>query len=78
MADAKLPNIRPTIKIAIVSFNFLETIKIKIKTKKLPNADEIIIPKGDISIEVANAGKNCAPKIKNATPKLDPELKPKT
>ena len=39
IALVKLPNINPTIRIAMVSFNFWETNKTAIKTKKLPKLE---------------------------------------
>ena len=39
IALVKLPNINPTIRIAIVSFNFWETNKTAIQTKKLPKLE---------------------------------------
>ena len=44
IALVKLPNINPTIRIAIVSFSFWETSKTAIKTKALPKPEAITIP----------------------------------
>jgi hypothetical protein len=62
----------------MVFFNFLATTKTANKTKKLPKQEAIIIPNGDNKMEVAKPGKKLAPKTTKATPKLEPELKPKT
>ncbi len=62
----------------MVSFNFLETKKTKDKTNKLPKIEASNIPKLDKKTSAKNAGKMEAPIITKATPKLEPELKPKT
>ena len=61
-----------------VSFNYLETKKTKDKTNKLPIMEENKIPKLETKISPKKAGKMDAPIITKATPRLDPELKPKT
>lgn len=78
MALVKLPNIKPTINIAIVSRNLWETAKTANKTKKLPRLEAKIIPYDESKNEAKKGGKNPAPKIIIATPKLAPELNPKT
>ena len=44
IALVKLPNINPTIKIAMVSRNCCDTTKTANKTKKLPKLEAITIP----------------------------------
>ena len=78
MELVKLANIKPTIKIAIVSRNLCETAKTAIKTKKLPKLEAKTIPKDESKIEDKLIGKKAAPKTIVATPKLAPELNPKT
>ncbi len=78
MAPVKLLNIKPTIKIDMVSRSRLDTIKISAKTNKLPRHEAKIIPYEDNKNGEKIEGKNPAPKITNATPKLEPELKPRT
>jgi len=40
--------------------------------------DATTIPDEDSNKEVAKSGRKLAPKITKATPRLDPELRPKT
>ena len=61
-----------------VSRNRLETTIIKSKTKKLPKHEASMIPYEESKISAKNEGSNPAPKITKATPKLEPELNPKT
>ncbi|MNR27452.1 hypothetical protein D3C85_1447270 [compost metagenome] len=74
----KLPNINPTIKIAIVSLNRCETNKTSSKTSVLPKVEAKTIPYDDNAIIFKKDGKKPAPRITKATPKLAPELNPKT
>ena len=78
MALAKLLNINPTINTDIVSLNLLETNKTRSKTDKLPKQEARIIPNDESKISDKKDGKIPAPKITKATPKLEPELNPKT
>lgn len=78
MALVKLPNINPTIKIAIVSRNRFAIIKTEISTIKLPKLEAIIIPNEETNHSDSEMGNKEAPNITIATPKLAPELKPKT
>ena len=78
MALVKLANIKPTIKIAIVSRNRCETAKTANKTKKLPKLEARIIPYDESKLEDKPVGKKAAPMTIVATPKLDPELNPNT
>ena len=63
---------------AMVSRNFCETNNTANSTKKLPKHEAIIIPYEDMIIDDAKLGNNPAPRIIMATPKLEPELNPKT
>ena len=73
-----LPNINPIIRIAIVSLTLLETAKTASKTRKLPKLAAITMLHF-VAIAVANKPpNNPEPKITRATPKLAPELIPKT
>lgn len=78
IALVKLPNINPTIKIAIVSLIRCETAKTAIKTNELPKHDAKTIPYEERKNWLKKVGTKPAPKITNATPKLAPELKPNT
>ena len=78
MALVKLPNIKPTIRMAIVLRKLWETDKTANKTKKLPKLEAKIIPYEESRNEAKTGGKKAAPKITVATPKLAPELNPKT
>ena len=62
----------------MVSLTLVDTIKTASKTKKLPKLAAITILHLEINNAVSDAPKNPAPKITNATPKLAPELIPKT
>ena len=78
MALVKLPNIKPTISIAMVLRKLCETDKTANKTRKLPKLEAKIIPYEESKNEPKTGGKKAAPKITVATPKLAPELNPKT
>jgi hypothetical protein len=56
----------------------LETKKTKDKTNKLPKIEANKIPKLDKKISAKKEGKIVAPIMTKATPKLEPELNPKT
>ncbi len=73
-----LPNINPIIKIAIVSLTFEETIKTNSKTKKLPMLAAITKLHFDNRNVARNPPKIPLPKITKATPRLAPEVIPKT
>ena len=62
----------------MVSLTFEETIKTADNTRKLPKLAAIIILHLDTKIEAKAPLKIPAPKITSATPKLAPELIPKT
>ena len=73
-----LPNIKPIIKRAIVSFILAATISTSDNTRKLPILDAIA---NVMSLKVENAKKpenSEEPIITIAAPKLAPELIPKT
>ena len=78
IALVKLANISPTIKIAMVSRSRWETNKTASKTIVLPKQEARIMPYEDNKKEAKKAGKKADPKITNATPRLAPELNPKT
>ena len=78
MALVKLPNIRPTINIAMVSRRRWDTKRTAIKTRKLPMQEDSTIPYDESNSEVANVGRNAAPRMTKATPRLEPELSPRT
>jgi len=73
-----LPNINPIIKIAIVSRTLEDTIMTANKTKKLPKLAAIT----KLHLEIKKAAKNPlkieAPIITKATPKLAPDVIPRT
>lgn len=73
-----LPNINPIINIAIVSLTLLETAKTANKTIKLPKLAAITILHFVVSVVAKTPPNKPEPKITNATPKLAPELIPKT
>lgn len=73
-----LPNISPIISIAIVSLTFEETNKTAKSTKKLPKLAAITILHLEIKNDVNTPPKKPEPKITKATPKLAPELIPRT
>lgn len=73
-----LPNIRPIMRIAIVSLILLETDRTAKSTKKLPKLAEITIAHLDIKAVANKPPKRPEPKITKATPKLAPELIPNT
>ena len=77
-ALVKLPNISPTIKIDMVSLIRCETDSTSIKTSELPTHEASTIPYEERKMPLKNGGTNPAPKIIKATPKLAPELSPKT
>lgn len=73
-----LPNMSPIIKMAIVSLTLEETTKTASSTKKLPKLAAITTLHLEINNE-ANIPPNIPdPKITKATPRLAPELIPKT
>ena len=57
---------------------FLDAIEIKIKTTKLPKHDASVTPIGEINIDDNTLGNNSPARITKATPRLAPELNPKT
>ncbi len=73
-----LPNIKPIIRIAIVSLTLLETAKTANSTKKLPKLAAITTLHLDINAVAKSPPNNPEPKITRATPKLAPELMPNT
>lgn len=73
-----LPNINPIISIAIVSLTLEDTIKTASSTKKLPKLAAITILHFEINNEAKIPPKKPEPNITKATPKLAPELIPKT
>ena len=73
-----LPNIKPIIRIAIVSLTLLDTAKTANNTKKLPRLAAITILHLEIKAVANKPPNNPEPKITTATPKLAPELIPKT
>ena len=62
----------------MVSLSFWETNKTAINTKKLPKLEASMIPYDERKNTERNGGKKVAPNITIATPKLAPELSPKT
>src|SRR6476469_6970523 len=78
IALVKLPNISPTINIAIVSRSLRETTNTASRTNKLPKQEAMTIPYDEPSIDPKTPGINAAPRITNATPRLEPELSPRT
>ena len=74
MALVKLPNISPTINIAVVSRSFRETARTANSTTKLPRHDAMMIPYGERISGANTDGSKAVPRITNATPRLDPEL----
>ena len=52
--------------------------KTEIKTKKLPKLEAMIVPNEERKNSDSEMGNNEAPKMTIATPKLAPELNPKT
>ncbi len=63
---------------AIVSLTLLETAKTANNTKKLPKLAAITMLHLETSAVAKNPPKILEPKMTNATPKLAPELSPKT
>ena len=78
IALVKLPNIKPTIRIAIVSRNRCDTAKTVSNTIELPMVDAKTTPYDDNKTVLKKGGSKLAPNITKATPKLEPELSPKT
>ena len=78
MAAVMLANMSPMMRIAIVSRTFNETIKTANNTKKLPKLAAITMLHLDIKNKEKTPPKTEEPKITKATPKLAPELIPKT
>lgn len=73
-----LPNIKPIINRAIVSFILAATVITTIKTNRLPKL-EATASATSLKIEnVKNPENKEEPIIKNAAPKLAPELMPRT
>ena len=77
-AEVKLPNINPTINIAIVSRIRFAITKTDKSTMKLPKLEAIIIPYVERKNSDNETGNKDEPNITTATPKLAPELNPKT
>ena len=73
-----LPNINPIIRIAIVSLTLEDTTITANKTKKLPKLAAITILHLEIKKLAKTPPNNPEPKITKATPKLAPELIPRT
>lgn len=73
-----LPNISPIINIAIVSRTLEDTIKTARSTKKLPKLAAITMLHFEINNVEKIPPKIPDPKITKATPKLAPELIPRT
>ena len=73
-----LANIKPIIRIAIVSLIFEETNITANNTRKLPKLDAITKLHFDANTKAIEPPKNELPIITNATPKLAPELIPST
>ena len=78
MAAVILANIRPIIRIAMVSLTFIDTIKTARRTRKLPALAAITILHFDIKKVANTPPKTDDPRIISATPKLAPELIPNT
>ena len=78
IAEVKLLNINPTIRIDITSRKYFDTIKMRSNTKKLPAQEARIIPCDESRKSVKKSGKKLLPKTTKATPKLEPELNPST
>lgn len=78
MAAVMLANINPIIRIAMVSLTLSDTIKTASRTKKLPKLAAITKPHFEIKRDAKTPPKIPEPRITNATPKLAPELIPKT
>lgn len=78
IADVKLPNINPIIKIDMVFLTLFAAIITADKTKKAPKLEAI--GKDQLEIEFARKKlpKRDEPKINKATPKLAPEEIPRT
>ena len=73
-----LPNINPIISIAMVSRTLDETINTARSTKKLPKLAAITMLHLEIKAVAKNPPNKPEPKMTIATPKLAPELIPKT
>ena len=72
---AMLPNIIPTISNETVSFTLLETPRTNMRTNNEP---KMAAPTCAHALATNTAGRNALPIKSNATPKLAPELIPKT
>lgn len=77
-AEAKVPNIKPIIKIDMVFLILLAVSKIAIKTKEAPILEAIASPQLEKETTANIPPKILDPRIKIATPKLAPEEIPKT
>ena len=73
-----LPNIKPIIKIAIVSLTLLDTASTAKSTKKLPKLEAITILHLEINVVANNPPNNPEPKMTSATPRLAPDEIPRT
>ena len=78
MALVKLPNINPTINIAMVSRSCFAIAKTQSNTVRLPKLEAAMIPKEERKNSDNAMGSKEAPNRITATPKLAPELNPKT
>lgn len=78
MAVVILPNIRPIIRIAIVSLTLTDTIITANKTITLPKLAAIINPHFDVKNEETAIPVKVLPNINKATPSVAPELMPNT
>ena len=78
MAAAILANISPMINMAMVSLTFIETNVTKSNTKKLPKLAARTILHLEVRARAIDPVKKVAPIMAKATPKLAPELIPKT
>ena len=77
-AAVMLPNIKPIISIAMVSLTLCDTAKTANNTRKLPRLAAMTILHFEIKVVAKNPPKRPDPKIIRATPKLAPDVIPKT
>ena len=79
IAAVKLPNMSPNIKREVLLLSRAEAIKIKQKTKKLPKVAAIIIDHlNPTSLKINQLPSQLLPIRSSATPRLAPELIPRT
>ena len=77
-AEVRLANIKPVMRIAILSLNLKDATITASKTRKLPVLEAITIAHFDNNNPENELPNTAAPRMTHATPRLAPLLRPRT